>query len=163
MAVWGGPQFWITTVDNNIYFQPSQIWSITPIQFREFECGCNDLSHISTVEHHICRTGMFQSFGTPKFPTAKQKKNTNINPWWRETRTWKKQHVCYWISTRMGIKWLTQCFSSTKYLIQTSKEARHGEQAGKGKTRILGGFWSKEPTQITMVYKPAWRLDSWWV
>lgn len=74
MAVWGGPQFWITTVDNNIYFQPSQIWSITPIQFREFECGCNDLSHISTVEHHICRTGMFQSFGTPKFPTAKQKK-----------------------------------------------------------------------------------------
>ena len=63
----------------------------------------------------------------------------------------------------MGIQWLTQCFSSTKYLIQTSKEARHGEQAGKGKTNILGGFWPQEPTQITMVYKPAWRLDSWWV
>ena len=121
----------IITLDNDIYFQPSKIWSITPIQFRE--CGCNHLSYISTVEHHICKPGMFQSFGTPQFPTAKQK-NTNINPWWRETTTWKKQHVCYWILTRMGIKWLTQCFSSTKYLIQTSKEARHGEQAGKGKT-----------------------------
>lgn len=72
MVVWGGPQFWITTVDNNIYFQPSKIWSITPNKFRK--CGCNHLSYISTVEHHICKTGMFQIFGTPKFPTATQNK-----------------------------------------------------------------------------------------
>lgn len=34
---------------------------------------------------------------------------------------------------------------------------------GQRENNILGGFWPKEPTQITMVYKPAWRLDSWWV